>query len=310
MTQSAILSVLTFAEIALIAIAFAVVVVRRNRNLLLQLEKLKIKIKSITEDKNQFKQYLEQVISETQDKMQQCPQQQSDLLEKRMMFLKSEISALEEPQTNDSYWQHICDRISTFISHHPVTEPTPTEQSTPPREEESSGYIPTLDRVRTVPEVSIDTTNDDIQRLRTIISRQFESIDSLKESLSQSENSDAVAELNRKLQEMQGSQNQLLLCIQTLEQDNDRLHAMLHNRDDLPADSDVDLLTIAKTKEKLVEANRKLTNMEHENKRHMQTIRELQRELNQFRPTKTAKQPPSLDELLSDDLNLADKSKK
>lgn len=282
MNQTVLLTILTLAEIALVASVFSVVIFKRYKNISRELEKLKIQTKSLTQDNPGFKKYLDSVISDTRDKLQHCDMEMTDPLEKRLLFLQSELTALNESSESAGYWQRLCNRITMFLSANASDEDK--LQFDP--DEDFQGFIPTLEPVAQDPDISIDMVNDDMDLLGNTMSRQFEPMGPIKAGLSNpSDNSSAVTELTFKLDEMQSTQNQLLVSVQTLEQENEHLNSLLQDRDpELTQASALEPGNTKQTEEKLRQANQKLQDMEHENRRHMEKIRELQ--LQMTTPTK------------------------
>ena len=248
-----------------------------------------------------FADYLQQNIAHTVEKLADLPDEQARLLQARLGFLQAEAAAQKFVDNGEAYWKTLLSGLEGLLP-----ENTPEAAAVEPPDEsisddadygdeqptlnelddidvhDSVDNIPTLqdnisqpNGVKKDPTLTIETANEDLERLRKIIHRQHDTMDELKKSLSDKNiGPENNKELSKKLEEIEVAQAQLNMCVETLEKENQRLNEMIRDYEDSPQQEQLIL-----AKQELDEANERITTLEKENTLQAERISELESEI-------------------------------
>jgi hypothetical protein len=309
MSETLLLAILSISELALITTVLAVYLFLRNRRIARERnEAAAAPTETMAEPQPQiqFADYLQQNMENTRQKLAELPEEQAKILQTRLDFMQAEIDAQEHAENSDAYWEQL---INGFDGLLPAGVSQTTAEDAMPQDTEaestdeaaatlnelddidihdSADNIPTLqdnideaDAVRKDPSLTIETANEDLERLRKIISRQHDTMDELKKSL-QDKNVDADnnPEVAKKLEEIEVAQAQLNMCVETLEKENERLNELIKGYEESPQQEQ---LVIAQ--QELEEANERITTLEKENTQQAERITELESEIAELEKT-------------------------
>ncbi|WP_455203386.1 hypothetical protein [Kaarinaea lacus] len=297
MSESLLISVLSLAELALVTTGVAIFLFIRNKKLSQQQTVQAEVPASIVEAPEipSLSDQLDSLIEHTKKQMQSLPEEQAQILQRRIDYLENEVAAAADENSPD-YWDNMCERLKALSppAAPSAVEPEQTVEE-PPQDEgpvlnelddidvsDNFDDIPILedkvdhgDEGAKEPNITIETANDDIRRLRSIISRQHDSMDELKKSLSQKDiDLETNAQLAKKLEEVEVAQAQLNMCVETLERENERLNEMLGEFENSPNTEEFN-----NTKQQLEEAQERITNLERENTLQAERIESLEHEI-------------------------------
>jgi hypothetical protein len=308
MSETLLFTILSISELALVTTGLAVYLFLRNRRIAGERDEAETNLANepVAEPAAEIKftDYLQQNMEQTRQKLTELPEDQARVLQKRLDVLQTELNAQGKADDADAFWQQL---ISDFDSLMPETAPQATalEESDQPFDadtdeagsttldelddidiHDSADSIPTLEDnvsesggVKKDPSLTIESANEDLERLRKIISRQHNTMDELKQSL-QDKNSENGQEVSKKLDEIEVAQAQLTMCVETLEKENERLNEMIKGYEESPQQEQ---LIIAQ--QELEEANERITTLEKENSQQAERITELESEIAELEKT-------------------------
>lgn len=308
MSETLLLAILSISELALITTGLAVFLFLRNRRIARERDDAETNLISepVTEPQAEIKfaDYLQQNMEQTRQKLTELPEEQARVLQKRLDVLQTELNAQGKADDADAFWQQL---ISGFDSLLPdagpqsaaveesdqQTDSDPSESGSTTLDElddidihASTDNIPTLEDnvsetggVKKDPSLTIETANEDLERLRKIISRQHNTMDELKQSL-QDKNPENSQEVSKKLEEIEVAQAQLNMCVETLEKENERLNELIKGYEESPQQEQ---LIIAQ--QELEEANERINTLEKENSEQAERITELESEIAELEKT-------------------------
>lgn len=241
MSTSTIIVLLSLSEFALLTTAIATFLfIRSRKHKNLYDIKPHTPVKMVDAPHADFPDFLEKYMLNTEKRMQTCGPEEVHLLSKRLEFLQSELQAFQDTDDDDAYWSGIYDRMSKLVAPQQL-EQTAAEDDTLDELDDIDGPlnkqsdIPVLDEQispKAPPpkgSVTVDTSKDELKRLRNIISRQHNSIDELKKTVLKNNNLDTSenGKLAEQLEEIEVAHAQLNMCIEVLEQENNRLNEVI-----------------------------------------------------------------------------------
>lgn len=249
-------TVLVLGEFLLLCLAGIVVLSKKYKSLLQELKTFRRNSVAIEKqnDKDAGRQVLQDYLREQIVLTQQYLEKDGNLIKasdddtdhaniltKRIAILQSEYQSLTDDPVQDTFWRNIFKRYDGFLVETAYTpELTPKDQPNPDLPVEApENELAELDDMAIDEPVKkgyqIDlrsTAQEEIENLRSIISRQFGYIDELKQSLQQrsptgADDSDLVNKITQQLDVFENEQKQLYQCIEVLEGENDRLQQLL-----------------------------------------------------------------------------------
>lgn len=303
MSETLLLAILSISELALLTTGLAVYLFMRNRRLAREKDEAEAEAEMTTPEETappepqlHFADYLQQNFEQTQAKLAELSPEQATLMQTRLDFLQSEINAQKHIDEPKAYWEELMNGLAGLL-------PDGTAESNNAKQEDKDetptlnelddididdplDNIPTLkdnvgDGVRKDPTITIETANEDLERLRKIISRQHDTMDELKKSLQEKDvDLGSNQELTKKLEEIEVAQAQLNMCVETLEKENERLNELLKVYDE--SGSQEELIA---TKQELEEANERISTLEKENSQQAQRIVDLESEIAELEKT-------------------------
>ena len=287
---------MTLAEVGLIAIALGVFLFLRSRK-----NKKKAKPASRKNSGSKgpsLKSQIDALVLQTRDRLKTCSENETLLLEARIGFLESEAALLNEDSDQDSYWQSVTGNISSLLPKEKKAEEPLAEldELDPPEDLEPLDDDDEVD--------SDDLTQQEISRLRKIISKQHNAIDELKRSLQAVPgDSDEAKKLAKQLEQVEVAHAQLNMCVSTLDKENKRLRTELKELSEGGSDNEI----LQETKQKLDMANVRIDDLEEENSKQVQRIHELENEITKLNiRLKEAKEDLRRAEVMSNDLSRGD----
>lgn len=271
MTTTSLLMYMTMGEIAIVAIVIAIYFVVRARKSKQPPTTRKTVSpapkRSIIEPGLQS--HIQQLIRQTRKRLIEGDDEHARILEARIQFLEAEAALISGDPKQDSYWDSVSQHLASLFPQQTEVVEDLAQLDDFDSEVEST-EIPKGSIV-------IDTSNEEIQRLRKIISRQFSAIDDLKQSLQDQALSTTQAKtLAEKLEQVEVSQAQLNMCVDVLEKENQRLNELLQSKDPT---HDSNEAYLQETRKELNIANDRIVDLEHENSEKQQRIEELENEI-------------------------------
>lgn len=313
MSATTVLVYLTLAEVGLLAIVASIFLIIRAR-------KLKHAAKPATQKVTQtlvktvaadIGSHINKLIQQTRSKLEHCDDNQTRFLEARLHFLEAEAVLLAQDPDADEYWQEVSDRLARLFP--PSSEP---QEDTALAELDALDELDELEPVEMESDaededekqkgsITIDTSQQELGRLRNIISRQHGAIDELKQLLDEkSESSEQAEKLAKKLEQIEVAHAQLNMCIDVLEKENTRLKQKLKKP---IVDSDASQEELQETRKKLDIANTRIDDLEEENNVKTERINELETEISSLQTSlQEHKEALKRAELLSADLSRID----
>jgi TolA-binding protein len=302
MSEPLFFTILSLAELAFVTAGLAVFLFFRYRRMSKKLSKAQ-SVKSNEDsverkdDEINYLDFLRQNIERTESKLADLPQEQAEVLQTRVRFLQAEANAQQKEQDSDAFWNQLIDDLLGFYPNHTSAEENLTET---PQDSDSErpilnelddididdhyDAIPTLedhvgvgdgDGVRRDASITLESANEDMERLRKIITRQHNTMDALKKSLNDKDiDIESNLELSKKLEEVEVAQAQLNMCVETLEKENERLNELIKEYEESPHQEQ-----LIQAKQDLEEANERITNLEKENTQQAERITELESEI-------------------------------
>lgn len=311
MNTTAILVYMTLGEIGLLAIVVAVFMIMRARKIKASTKVIKTTDTVIKTVEADIGSHISRLIKQTRTKLETCNENESRFLEARLQFLEAEAILLSENPDTDDYWQIVSDKLAGLFDA-PDEETNPAEAVV---EVDALAELDALDLLEDDTEdnkagdkkgsVTIDTSQQEIGRLRNIISRQHGAIDDLKQTLAEkSQDSGQSDTLAKQLEQIEVAHAQLNMCIDILEKENTRLKQEMKKPYD---DSQVDNALLEETRKELDIANDRIDDLQEENTRQTERISTLEIEIEQLQQTlKEREEALQRAEIMSADLSLID----
>ena len=333
MSESLLLTILSLGELALVTAGLAVFLFLRYRRMSQRLDQAQSELENSghQQDKAEidYSNYLQQFIQDTTDKLADSPPEQAKALQVRLAFLQAEANAQKEATNSKAYWNRLVNDLDDLLPQEALAPAEPASREGDSDEDRpilnelddidvQSNFdnIPILENnisedggvnegggVRKDPSLTIESANDDMERLRKIISRQHNTMDELKKSLSDKDiDIENNQELSKKLEEVEIAQAQLNMCVETLEKENERLQELIKGYEDSPqqeqlmqAQQDLEeaherIINLEKentlqAQQDLEEAHERIINLEKENTLQAERIEELETEISQLQAT-------------------------
>lgn len=185
---------------------------------------------------------------------------ESEMLDKRILFIQAEIDAIVNKEDGDEYWDNLCIRLSELMPP-PVVETNtqvemePEEGELPQLQELDDTEIPTLNqKIRidknspTIAYVTLTPLQSEIKRLKRIVGRHFGMLSDMKQAIVENKNDvDNFTKLPRALKELQIVHVQLTRSVKALKEENARLTKILTTDNSIAGDSG-DLMDDSKRK--------------------------------------------------------------
>ena len=311
MSESLLLTILSLGELALVTAGLAVFLFLRYRRMSQRLDQAQSELENSghQQDKAEidYSNYLQQFIQDTTDKLADSPPEQAKALQVRLAFLQAEANAQKEATNSKAYWNRLVNDLDDLLPQEALAPAEPASREGDSDEDRpilnelddidvQSNFdnIPILENnisedsganegggVRKDPSLTIESANDDMERLRKIISRQHNTMDELKKSLSDKDiDIDNNQELSKKLEEVEIAQAQLNMCVETLEKENERLQELIKGYEDSPQQEQ-----LMQAQQDLEEAHERIINLEKENTLQAERIEELETEISQLQAT-------------------------
>ena len=300
MSDTLLLAILSISELALITTGLAVFLFLRYRRMSQQFRDAEAEPPPPEEiekpdPETNFADYLQQNIEQTKQKLDELPEEHAKILQTRLDYLQAEVNAQEQAENSGAYWEQLISSLDGLLAGNnseaimPQAAGESGDHDQPTLNElddidigDSFDEIPLLEDnvsepggVKKDPTLTIETANEDLDRLRKIISRQHDTMDELKKSLQDKNiNLENNQELSQKIEEIEVAQAQLNMCVETLEKENERLNELIKDHEDSPQHEQ---LTLAK--QELEEANERINTLEKENSLQAERITELESEI-------------------------------
>jgi len=177
-------------------------------------------------------------------------QKESDMLDKRIHFIQSEINAVVNKEDGDEYWDNLCIRLSELMPP-PVVEANAEtqieleESDLPQLQDPEDTEIPTLSqKIRidknspTIAYVTLTPLQNEIKRLKRIVGRHFGMLSDMKQAIVENKNDvENFTKLPRALKEIQIVHVQLTRSVKALKEENARLTKILTTDNSIAGDS-------------------------------------------------------------------------
>lgn len=278
MTTTTLLMYMTTGEVALAAIVIAVYLVIRARKAKHARVNSKVSRKvAINKPAPEatgpnLASHIQDLIRHTRKRLNSSDDENSRVLEARIQFLEAEAALLADDPKQDSYWSKVQKQLKSLFPSAVKADEALAELGDI---DEQASADDTQDKPKG--SIHIDTSREEIERLRNIITRQFSSIDDLKQTLlSQDLSAPHAEELAKKLEQFEVAQAQLNMCVETLEKENHRLNELLQSKNTDAGFADDPL---EETREQLHRANERIDDLEQENADKTQRIEQLEAEI-------------------------------
>jgi len=290
--------------------------------------KLKSSLKQLKKERlpettrTKIKTYLNEQIELTNKKIKNIDQEEMtkenlQLLEMRESILNFESKVVSSHEQNEGFWDNIFEKYNSIRPEPEIVNVTETvhvkSQDTVEDDDLMSGFqeIPSLsDSETTAFQVSddidpIDLKSDELDRLHGVVSNQYESIDDLKRQIREKEEQEPdfsddpfVAEMKGRLSEMAMEQEQMAMCVQVMESENDRLASLVKQYEDsddsgsMQQDGNLENIqsdsnAVKIIAEKLQKADHMIRDLIHSNKSQLKLIGSLESE-NELLTSQTA----------------------
>ena len=267
MTTNTLLMYMTTGEIAILAIVVSIYLVlraRKNKHTSVTHKVVTTVTPTAAEPGLELK--IQQLIQQTRKRLNGSNEQETQVLEARIQFLEAEAALLSDDPLKDAYWASVSEHLASLF-------PAITDTN-----EETQDTLAELDDIDTNEKpkgsIQIDTSREEIGRLRNIISRQHGSIDDLKHTLLDQQLSATQSEaLSKKLEQIEVAHAQLNMCVEVLEKENHRLNELLESSDQ-GSDSNLE-----EARQQLHDANERIDDLVHENASKSERIEELESEI-------------------------------
>ena len=185
---------------------------------------------------------------------------ESEMLDKRIDFIQSEIDAVVNKEDGDEYWDNLCIRLGELMPSPVVDDNTDTqaeieESDIPQLQDPDDTEIPTLNqKIRidknspTIAYVTLTPLQSEIKRLKRIVGRHFGMLSEMKQAIVENKNDvDNFSSLPRALKELQIVHVQLTRSVKALKEENARLTKILTTDNSIAGDSN-DLMDDSKRK--------------------------------------------------------------
>jgi hypothetical protein len=278
MTTTTLIVYMTLGEVAIVTVAVAIYIIMRAR----RLKKVTIVHEKHIEKATtpaaenivepQLESHIQQLIQQTRKRLNEGHEEDDRVLQARIQFLEAESALLSDDPHQDAYWASVSQHLASLFS-------PPKDTGTVLAELDDFGASSEPDDGTTQKpkgSIEIDTSQQEISRLRHIIGRQHGAIDELKQSLEdQAITTVQTEELGKKLEHIEVAHAQLNMCIDVLEKENERLNDLLASTRTGDADPD-----IQGTRQPSHQVNDSIGNLEQENATQAQRIQELETEIN------------------------------
>lgn len=183
-----------------------------------------------------------------------------ELLEKRIRFIQSEVSAVISKEDGDDYWDNLCVRLgelmpSPVVDINNVGETTDDAELVAQIADDSENDIPTLSqKIRidknspTIAYITLTPLQNEIKRLKRIVGRHFGMLSDMKQAIVENKNDvENFTKLPRALKELQIVHVQLTRSVKALKEENARLTKILTTENSIAGDSS-DLMDDSKRK--------------------------------------------------------------
>lgn len=167
-------------------------------------------------------------------------QKESEMLDKRIHFIQSEINAVVNKEDGDVYWDNLCIRLSELMPPPIVEAKTETQidlddSDLPQLQDPDDAEIPTLSqKIRidknspTIAYVTLTPLQNEIKRLKRIVGRHFGMLSDMKQAIVENKNDvDNFTKLPRALKELQIVHVQLTRSVKALKEENARITKIL-----------------------------------------------------------------------------------
>jgi hypothetical protein len=183
-----------------------------------------------------------------------------ELLDKRIQFIQSEVSAIINKEDGDEYWDKLCVRLGELMPP-PIVDIDNEAQSADEAElvpqimDDTENDIPTLSqKIRidknspTIAYITLTPLQNEIKRLKRIVGRHFGMLSDMKQAIIENKNDvDNFTKLPRALKELQIVHVQLTRSVKALKEENARLTKILTTENSIAGDSN-DLMDDSKRK--------------------------------------------------------------
>lgn len=300
MNTSLLLLYMTLGEVTLAACVIGAYLIIRHRKKIAVAQTTAI-AQPAQSDPPDFNSHIQNLIRHTREKISDANDNDSRLLNSRILFLESEASALADNPDDAGYWTNITRRLENLL----------------PQEKESSEKLAELDDLDLTGEepgkekqtgsITIDTSQQEISRLRNIINRQHGSMDELKQAmLKQGMNAEESEKISAKMEEIEVAHAQLNMCVEILEKENIRLTELAEQAQSAENSMTVDETTQV-VQQELSQANERIENLENENTKQSEYIDVLQNEISSLKTViKQNEEELARIELMTADLSRVD----
>ena len=187
-------------------------------------------------------------------------QKESEMLDKRIHFIQSEINAVVDKEDGGDYWDNLCIRLGELMPPPVVEDNAGTltdleDNDSPQLQDPDDTEIPTLSqKIRidknspTIAYVTLTPLQSEIKRLKRIVGRHFGMLSDMKQAIVENKNDvDNFTKLPRALKELQIVHVQLTRSVKALKEENARLTKILTTDISIAGDSG-DLMDDSKRK--------------------------------------------------------------
>jgi len=309
----------TLLAFGLLAGLFYFITVKLKKQIGDQKSKLKLSLKQLKKERlptttqTKVKTYLHEQIELTNEKIKHKDQEELTeenlhLLEMRENILHFESKVVSSHAQDEGFWDNIFEKYKS-ISPEPEVISVPEtvkDESQDGNDDDDlmSGFLeissssnPDNANINNGNELDVnDVKTEELDRLHGVVSNQYESIDDLKRHIREIEEEDPdfsdypfVVEMKSRLNEMSMEQEQMAMCVQVMESENDRLTLLLKQYEE-SADTvttqpvghlnDIhnDSNAIKVIAEKLQKAENMIRDLVHSNKSQLKLIASLESE--------------------------------
>jgi len=243
------LILLTLETLVAAGIAAAIVMLRKNRNSdLLEIyrrraedyeQKLEAEMLELENIGEKFSKLMEPVKNTTF----KHKRHDIEILDKRIEFIQSEINAIVNKETGDTYWDNLCIRLADLMPS-PAIDPEQEVESaggimetldTDQYIDDDNDDIPVLSQAIRIDKnspaiayITLTPLQNEIKRLKRIVGRHFGMLSEMKQAILQNQqNPENQYTLPKALKDLQITHVQLTRSVKALKEENARISKIL-----------------------------------------------------------------------------------
>ncbi len=257
MSLTVILIILFVIEIAAVALLASLLTNRRNhkQEALLEIyrdraDTYEKKMESELVELDNIGEKLSKLMEPIKNTKYMHRKKESEMLDKRIHFIQSEVDAVVNKEDGDEYWDNLCVRLSELmpspvIDNYPENSNEIEIEEVPQLHSPEDSDIPTLSqKIRidrnspTIAYVTLTPLQNEIKRLKRIVGRHFGMLSDMKQAIVENKNDvENFTKLPRALKELQIVHVQLTRSVKALKEENARLTKILTTESSIAGDS-------------------------------------------------------------------------